>query len=212
MKILKKILIITLVFNLSRIIVSCCECPADIVKFDYNLVKTEFLRNDSAWTQHSTSDTMYAEAVAFKVMVSDSAAWHFYYAWQAPIASIGFSNAMAFSCDCSTPFKPNYQIEKLSILSLYDVSQNFPAQSDITSLFYLQKNSYGSLYTELPKYLNEIKDKVYFDDPTEELRLFLNTKLENDSARFVVNVKLANGIVFTDTTKTIYILPTPPSN
>lgn len=212
MKSIKKIFLIIILFNISRIIVSCCDCPADIVRFDFTMIDTKLLRNDSAWTQTLESDTMYAESVAFKTYVSDSSAYYFYYSNYCRQGFSLFPTAMAFSCDCSVPLKPNHYVSDIRIKTLYDINASNKAQSDVTSLFYVpdpESSMPNIVYTEISNQLNGLDSKVYFDDPTEEFQLYLKTAVENDSASFEVSIILSNGTILTDTTNIIHIIPTP---
>jgi hypothetical protein len=158
------------------------------------------------WPIESQTDTMKKAAFAFQVNVTGD--FPFLGKANQGIQSFGFSSAKAFSkTDCPMLYGANSRIDEISILTLFKISGNIPANSDVSDLF-LCSGKTGYYNSELYIPLNQLYpliNQVYEDYPETQFRLFLKNKVEADSARFIINVKLADNTVMADTTNLIFI-------
>jgi hypothetical protein len=158
------------------------------------------------WPIESQTDTMKMSAVAFQVNVTGD--FPFLGNANQGMQDFGFSSAKAFSkTNCPMFYGANSRIDEISIVTLFKINGNIPANSDVSHLFLCTRNT-GLYNSELYIPLNQIYpliNHVYEDYPEIQFQVFLKTKVEADSAKFQINIKLANNSVLTDTTSLIVI-------
>ena len=157
------------------------------------------------WPMQSQTDTMKRASVAFQVIVAGD----FPYFVQAnhSLQGIGFTSAQAFSkTNCPMLYGANQSIETISIITLFRINNSIAANTDVSNLFVCSaQTSYNSaLYSPLNQ-LYPIINHVYVDYPEVQFQLFLKNKVEADSARFIINVKLAYNTILFDTTRLIFM-------
>ncbi|MHC1775204.1 MAG: DUF5034 domain-containing protein [Lentimicrobium sp.] len=206
MRILKKALLILLIANIIRIIPGCCECDDSTMPFDFNKMDIINLDNSGDWTVTTNSDTMMPEAVAFEVELFDSLGY--YYAENFKSELKGFTSARAMSCDCSFPLKANHYLTSIRITSLYALSPETEAGSDVSDFFVARptnNSSSGGLYSSLETICQESNGKTYYDSGMESFGMFLTIPVENTQARFVINIGFSDNSVLSDTTRLINI-------
>ena len=173
--------------------------------FDFAKVSTKNLDNSGMWPTISQTDTMKRSSVAFQVNVAGD----FSYLGQQEqeVQGIGFQTAKAFAkTDCPMLYGAENSIENISITTLFNINKSILANSDVSDLFVStdQTNYNSALYIPLNQ-LYPIINHVYVDYPEVKFQVFLKSKVEADSARFVINIKLADNSVLSDTTKLIFI-------
>jgi hypothetical protein len=158
------------------------------------------------WPIESQTDTMKMSAVAFQVNVTGD--FPFLGKANEGMQGFGFSSAKAFSkTDCPMLYGANSRIDEISILTLFKINSNIPANSVVSDLFLCSGKS-GYYNSELYIPLNQLYpliNQVYEDYPETQFRLFLKNKVEADSAKFIINVKLSDNTVLADTTNLIFI-------
>ncbi len=202
----RSLFIITLVFVM-RTLSGCYNpvCPDDINYFDFSKVKITNLDNSGMYPTNLLSDTMEKAAVAFEINVSGD--FPFMVQAKNHKQGFGFSEANAFSKEnCPMLYKANSDIKNISVISLLKINESIPANTDISELFLAtDQTRYGTdLYVPLSQLYNKI-NHVYNDYQYTRFQLFLTKDVENDSARFVINIKLADNSVLSDTSSLIYI-------
>lgn len=206
MGIIKKVLLILAVTNIIRIIPGCCDCDSSSMPFNFNKMDIINLDNSGDWALTTNSDTMMAEAVAFEVELFDSLGY--YYAEDFKSNLKGFSSAQAMRCDCSFPLKPNQYLTSISITSLFALSSEISAGSDVSGLFVARptnNSSSGGLYSSLETTCNETNGKTYYDSGIESFGLYLTIPVENSRARFVISTNFSDDTILCDTTRLIII-------
>jgi hypothetical protein len=211
MRIFKKAMFILLMANVLRIIPGCCNCDDTPNLFDFNKSDIRNLDNSGEWLSSSASDTMLPGAVAFEVNLYDSLGYFYNeYAASDLFKSIGFTTSQAFSCDCSWPFMARQFLDDIRITTLYDVSGNILAGSDVTDLFVgkLGRNSStsSSVYLSLANIVKQTENKTYYDGGIESFGIFLKPEVENSIAQFTIQLTFSDQRVLTDTTNLIHIL------
>ncbi len=206
MRIFKKALMILAVSYLIRIIPGCCECDDSTMPFNFNKMDIINLDNSGDWAMTTSSDTMMPEAVAFEVQLFDSIGY--YYASEPSLSTGGFGHVQAMRCDCAFPFKANQYLTTITITSLLALSPDIEAGSDVSAYFLSQptnNSSSGSLYSSLESICSESNGKTYYDGGMESFGLYLTIPVENNQARFVINVIFSDNSVLSDTTRLINI-------
>ncbi|MBK6963358.1 MAG: DUF5034 domain-containing protein [Bacteroidales bacterium] len=206
MRIIKRALLILAIANLIRIIPGCCECDDSTMPFNFNKMDIINLDNSGDWAVTTNIDTMMAEAVAFEVELFDSLGY--YYAEDFKSNLKGFSSARAMSCDCSFPLKANHYLTSIRITSLYALSPEIDAGSDVSDFFVASptnNSSSGSLYSSLETICNESNGKTYYDSGMESFGLYLTIPVDNNQARFVISIGFSDNSVLSDTTRLITI-------
>ncbi|HPT14879.1 MAG TPA: hypothetical protein PK796_08840 [Bacteroidales bacterium] len=199
--IVKKLFVLIAAVSILRIISGCGDCPDDPVFFEFNEVSISNLDNSGAWSQVTTSDSMFDEAVSFRVMIDG------YFEpvkFQSSfLRNTGYSSCYAFS-KCPEILKPLHPITALTIKTLYPINNEIPANSDVSNMFVASESSWGNLYHPLTSHTVSLKDKIYYDF-SESFNIYLKSKVLNDKARFIISVRLDNDSIISDTTNIIYI-------
>ncbi|RLD55973.1 MAG: hypothetical protein DRJ01_15910 [Bacteroidetes bacterium] len=196
-----------ILINIIKLFSGCGPCDCNIAPgtFDFTQIKTENINNAGRWHSITESDTLKAAAVAFKISVSGNdtllSAYH--------ISSFGFSQACAFECYCPIPFKPNQLIEDISIKTIYDLSDDMPAGSDITNFFVGYTDNYSNtsdkLYLSIDEILNKINPDMLYDTQTVSFQVYLKKEITVQKAQFLFSITLSDGRVLSDTTSLITI-------
>lgn len=207
MKIIKKTGIIISIVFFVRILSSCfpCDCSDEVFFFDFEKVEIINLDNSQFWVNELEADTMKKAAVAFEIRIKPDEEQYEQYVCN---FSYSFSSAYAFSCDCSPKFKANQQISKIKIITLFDISDQAKANSDVTDLFVAYKeNYYGSnqLYIPIPNLYERINSDIYYDTQVQGFQLFMTQEIQNDSAQFIIEIELSDNRVLSDTTNILTI-------
>lgn len=207
MQIFKKVIYIFLFAGLLRIIPGCCKCDDSTMPFSFNKIDILNLDNSGDWAMTTGSDTMAAEAVAFEVALFDSLG--FSYAQEPSINLAGFGYASAFSCGCNIPYKANQYLTTISITTLYALTPEIAAGSDVSGLFVSRltnnSSSGSSLYSSLESVCSQTNGKTYYDSGNESFGLYLKTGVENTQARFVITTVYSDNRILSDTTNLIHI-------
>lgn len=192
-----------------RIVSSCCDCDSLPVYFNFNKADLRNVDNSRDYPFTITSDSMFAEAVAFEVSIFDSTGYYYLAENRNPFHNLGFSTASAFSCDCAMPFSPNQFIESIEIITLYPINPSTPAGSNVSELFVAESTSnsaVGSVYENLPQLCRQAQGKTYYDSGIESFRLFLKPAVENPVARFQIQLYFSDGSEIALTTGLIHII------
>jgi|WetSurMetagenome_2_1015567.scaffolds.fasta_scaffold233626_2 hypothetical protein len=198
---IKKLLILIVAVFILRIVPGCFDCPDDPVFFEFSDLTLSNLDNSGTWSQVSTSDSMFSEAVSFRIQING------YFGPERMQSSFlrntGFSLCYAFS-KCPEILKPAHPITEMSVKTLYPIDIATPVNSEVSNLFVASQSSYESLYQTLDSYIKSLSNKTY-DDFAETFNIYLKSKVMNDKARFVITVRLDDNSTISDTTQTIII-------
>jgi len=199
-------LIITLIFVM-RTLTGCFnyECPDGVYYFDFTGIRIQNLDNTGIWPKVMLNDTMKREAVSFQIEVSGDN--RLLGKVEKTSFSFGFPGAYAWSKEyCPPVYEANQKIDNLTIVSLLRLTENIPSNTDVTDIFLAtEETSYQTdLYVPITKLYQKI-NHTYIEYPKTGFRLFLGRGVENDSAQFIIKVRLADNTILADTTRVIHI-------
>lgn len=209
MNIKSKIVFLVMLAASVRIVSSCCDCDNLPAFFNFNKADLRNIDNSGDYPFTITSDSMYAEAVAFEVSIFDSTGYYYLAENRNPLNNLGFSTASAFSCDCAMPFTPNQFIERIEITTLYPLNTSTPAGSNVSELFVglsTSNSARGYVYETLSQLCQQTQGKIYYDGGIESFRLFLKPAVENPVARFQIQLHFSDGSQMALTTGLIHII------
>jgi hypothetical protein len=99
-------------------------------------------------------------------------------------------------------------IESISIISLFDISDDIPANTDVTSNFCYSFENYsvpGDLYLSWDQ-LKEILNDWSYNNKTVSFDLFFKENIQAGSAQFEISLGLSDGSTLHATTALIHLL------
>ncbi len=198
MRIVKLPILIGLIIVLPSLVGSCiCECDPTEVAFNYQEATITLMDNSGDFLAPALTDTLYREAVAFTFSISDTSLLA--HTLSTPNHnSLGWSTAVAVSCDCFVPFVPSQQIDQIMIKEL-------PSEREVTSLFVAEGTFDEWLYPSLPEAIHRLNSSAPYDFPQVDLTLVLTTPSETMEVQYTVEVLLSDGRSLTATSPTIYL-------
>lgn len=187
---LKVIALFTLSFGM-RLFFSCTppdSISTDPIEFNYNTLRLVGIDNSGQYLRsYSPIDTMYAEAVALNLTLSDSI-HHYAQNFNKILASISFTPAMATSIDFS--FIPVSKIEEIKVITLFDLDGEIKAGDDISQHIVYAMNSNFEMYKNSHQAIAKLN--VTQSEPSSSIGIILKKRVNNTKAQFKVNVLLNN--------------------
>ncbi len=198
----KIIIIVVSVFTI-RLFFSCCDCPNSLTYFDYERVDIKPVNNSGIWIT-SDIDTIKSEAVAFEVAISSNDT--FFYSFNR--FGLGFEHAYGVMCDCAMPYKAKQFIDSLKIRTIYNLTEQIVAGSDVTEQFVAYAGRYrnnSGLYISINKLIEDANNAVLFNTQAYYFYLFLKPKIDYNTARFSIDIYLSDKRVITELTPLITI-------
>ncbi len=191
-----KIALILLVGLAFRVFVSCTPPPP--ITMDYNMAKVVGIDNSGRYMPRFNSvDTMYSDAVAFNLVLYDSAFLYDVFVANNPRGFFAFSKANALSI--AENFKPLNKVDQLKIKTLFDIDSDIKAGDDVTGLM-LYAGSDFDLYKGLDYAISKLNGEQY--EPRGTVQLVFTKPVRNTMAGFRVDITLDNGrqiICFSET-------------
>ncbi len=179
--------IILILGVIARILFGCGPFIQDI---SYNGISVDGLDNSRDYMSHfwNTKDTLYSEAVALNLCLSDTS----YYSehdtvYDFSLNSLSFTGAMATSIDYR--YVSKNKVLDIKIHTLFDIDNKIKAGDNIEDIVLYAVDSYhDDLYkseNQAISSLNGIKDS-----PRAVVYLVLKTPVKNTKAQFKVDVLL----------------------
>lgn len=199
---------------LIKLMLSCCsifggcECNNPPIIYSLNVVEISSNNHSGLIGAIPDTDTMFCESVSFSVTLRDTNFYYPYYAYKQVYRGLpGFTSSYAYSDDCDPLFSLNEKIEKVEIITLFQINPSIPLGTDVAELFAAESSNYpnNGLYATLTDVVNYLNTSIS-NFPNISFEVFLKEKVENSSARFVFNLHLSDGRVLTDTTSLVVIL------
>jgi|GEM_PF-1210674 hypothetical protein len=149
--------------------------------------------------------------ISVKIRLSDTVPWE---PWrERGLAHFGFPRAYGLTCEDPYFPVPNQIITGIQIKTLHHISNAFPALSDVSAGFYGLEEG-GFLFVKLNDFIGNqanfrarLLHHEFQSRPFSEFRLYLRERVENPTARFVIQVALSDGSSLVDTTRAITITP-----
>ena len=180
---LKVAIVFTLGFGV-RLFFSCT--PPEPIEINYNMLSLAGIDNSGQYMRsYPAVDTMYAEAVALELTVSDSIR-HYAQNFNKFIESVSFTSAMATSIDYS--FIPISKVEAIKVTTLFDIDSEIKAGDDISQYIVYATNSNFEMYKNSHQaiaVLNRVQSS-----PSSSIGIILKKTVKNTKAQFKVNVLL----------------------
>lgn len=203
---------IIVIIALIKVVQSCilfpnCECSDEVFYYSINSIEITNIDNSQTYPQFTEEDEMHKAAVAFNVLISDTTLTE-NYAYSQPLqSSIGFSTALAWSCDCSMNYLPEPTIQNFNIFTNFDINDTVKAGDDVSNLFLVTDYSWSNrdLYYELNELIN-LANLTTNEMPGILLKIFLKVPVDNSKAEFTIEITLSNDTKISQTTNTITII------
>lgn len=199
----KILLFLAIDFGL-RLVFSCNPPPPEEINFNYNKIDVVGVDNSGQYLNANNAvDTMYADAVALKLTLSDTT---FYpSAYSQNILQELFSFQSAYATSVARNFIPLEKVESIQIKTLMDINNDIKAGDDITNHFlYASADNTSGLYQDLGQGIEQLNSIQ--SDTKSDIVLILNKTVENTNARFEVKLTLDNGTILSCTTELFTII------
>jgi hypothetical protein len=182
---LKVIAVFTLSFGI-RLFFSCT--PPDPIEMNYNTLSLLGIDNSGRYIRsYSPIDTMYAEAVALELTVSDSIR-HYAQNFNKIVESVSFAPAMATSIDYS--FIPVSKIEEIKVITLFDIDNEIKAGDDISQHILYAMDYNFEMYKNSHQAIAELNGVQ--SNPSCSIGIILKKMVKNTKAQFKVIILLDN--------------------
>jgi hypothetical protein len=189
---------------LIQLFFSCDPPDSTPIDINYNYLSVKGVDNSGQYMSgyYDAVDTMYSEAVAFKLTLSDSS--YYYYASNRvkSVKPLSFSSAMALSIDDS--YTPVNQVKDIKTTTLFDIDNELRAGADISSHILYSSGDMFELY-ENHNYAISTLNAVQ-NDASGSVYLFLKKAVQNTMLQFKVEITLDNDAVLVCKTDTVTII------
>ena len=198
-----KVIVLLAVGFVFKLFFSCTPFSDSVSEITYNTASIEGIDNSGMFMEfYSTTDTLYSEAVALKLTLSDSSV--FYAASCSPGIMQGFSFRAAHATSINQTFVPVHKVKGIKVKTLLDMNDSIKAGDDITAhILCSQGNSYR-MYSNLNQgisWLNGVQS-----EESSSIVLVLKKTVKNTNARLEVAIILDNGDELLCTTKLFTII------
>jgi hypothetical protein len=194
---IKKIVILVLIFNLISIIQSCCT---EEYEYKWTDVRIDILDNAGELPILTTNYPVNKKALGFRIALSDTAIQI--------VQGFRLMNT-TYATSCGQNYTRTHNLVSLKIKTLFEYSQKYPGGSDITGLFMgRESENTKSAYASIEDTISKINEKprtystVYTGYIDFDLYLLDTTAITGEQ-RFEVELKMSDGTVFTQQTDTI---------
>lgn len=170
-----------------RLFFSCTPNNYLPSKMEYNVAAISGIDNSDRFMRiNSNIDTMYTDAVAIKLTLSDSSFHHFASNFNHAIASFSFTSVMANSYE--PHFIPSKKAVSIKIKTLHNLDDNIKAGDDISSFMHYTKGNDFELYQNVDlaiAILNGIQSQ-----PNSSIVMVLQKSIQNTKAQFEIEITL----------------------
>jgi len=172
-----------------KLFFSCTPNSQDPIEINFNAISLIGIDNSERYVNSSYSDTLFADAVALKITLSDTAGFY------ATSSSENLMHALSFQTlkadDISPSFIPRNKVVDIKVKTLMDINGSLKAGDDISEHVLCLRGSFD-LYYNLNHGIAWLNGIQSFS-PGSSLIIVLKTAVENLHAQFEVNVTLENG-------------------
>lgn len=173
-----------------KLLFSCTLFSDSLTEITYNSASIEGIENSGMFMEfYSTTDTLYSEAVALKLTLSDSSVFYAASCYRDIIQ--GFSFRAAHATSIVQTFVPVHKVEGIKVKTLLDMNDSIKAGDDISAhILCSQGNSYR-MYSKLNQGISWLNDAQ--SEESGSIVLVLKTAVKNTNARFEVAITLDSG-------------------
>lgn len=186
-----------------ELLVSCCDCKESTYSdYTHCAIIVNNIDNSGDNPEISISSPIPKEAFGISVIIERSP--EMCNIQQAP--SLLFSSACAFSCHCPPEivFLPLDSVVSITISTLNDLNDDFPANSDVSDLFFVFS---GSEFSDIPAFILDSKKEYPYSVPTSEETEFLLMEPANAGIhQFEISLFLSDGRVLSQVTEPVQFI------
>ncbi len=183
---------IIVAFSFGVLLFSACEPETqEPIDINYNTATVVgFDNSDRFFNDHDTSDTLYSEAVALKLTLSDSLFLTKLSHTTTVPTTFPFKSAMALSI--VRKYRPINKVTNIEIKTLLDINEELKAGNDVSNQFLCANANNFDLYHSLNQGISWLNDDQDFYD-MGTLFLVLKTGIKNTNAQFEIKIQFDNG-------------------
>jgi hypothetical protein len=183
-----KVLIVLTLSFCTKLLFSC-DPTLETIEINYDAAEVMGIDNSARYlANHIDVDTLYAEAVALRVTVSDTSN---HYAENFPTKWQPFSFQPLHAWDYQPVFAPKAKVLAITVKTLVDINETLKAGSDVSDYVLYAPESFGGLYKRLNYGLSRLNGTQSTRDSS--IDLVLKTPVENTHAQFEITITLDNG-------------------
>ncbi len=199
------ILVLSIIFII-KLVTSCLPNTDEGAKIYYDIdsLSIQNMDNSKEYLTFNPDDKMYSAAVSFRLKFLSTSREFGHYGMHQSKSTAGFATAYARS-----PVEPlyysNQTIRKITIITLRDISPEFPAGTDVTNLF-LVHNDHRDLYEKIDETLKRFETQNGSLGMLQ-MDLILKESIKNHEAQFRYIVELSDNTSLTKETNLIEIVP-----
>lgn len=199
----KAIILLILGFGV-RLFFSCTPFSQDPIEIEYNSISIVGINNSERFLDYYSSvDTIYSDAVALKLTLSDSSFFYESSFYENLTQTCSFQTLRADDIDPS--YIPKHKVVDISVKTMLDINDSLNAGDDISEYVLTAYRDNFDLYHNLNQgilWLNGIQS--YYE--SSSIILVLKTSVKNTNAQFEVIVTLDNGNKLTGITELFTII------
>ncbi|HPW67030.1 MAG TPA: hypothetical protein PLY32_03400 [Salinivirgaceae bacterium] len=198
----KVIVILTLGFSI-KLILSCTPHPSEPIEMNFNKIRVHGIDNsDKYLNNRKYVDTMYSNAVAFTLNLSDTTHGYSIYCANKALRTLSFAPAMATSISIS--YIPVNRVTQIKITTLLDIDDDIKAGDDITDIFLFENDRDGFLYKNINSAITKLNGKQ--SCASRSINAILTVAAKRPTLQLNFQVTLDNDIVLSVDTDVITIL------
>lgn len=197
-----KVTLLVIVFTAFRVLNSCTPPPP--VAINFNAVNAYGIDHSGKYAQtYQVADSMYSEAVAFVVTISDSTYWFDYYSCAHTLRDwLSFTEAKA--SDYSPCYYSKTKVSDLAFYTVYDINETIKAGERIDEHVYFSGVRAALYHQDKNRVIESFNG--YQNVPFSSALLILRPKVQNNKVQFKIDITLEDGRVLTCLTNTVKII------
>lgn len=185
-----------LLFCIAIILNRCCSVEYQFKWVGFN---TCLLDNSGIETIKATSDSVKEKALGLRIIFKDSI-------WSLAYQKIGLSTP-ACATTCRQTFSMVNSMSAIKIYTVYDLSQSYPANSEVTSLFLARySQNVKSNYLKLSEIISDLSSSNRDQSSMEAFDLFLfNQEKMKPKCRFKIEISFSDHTILNNETTDIVL-------
>ncbi len=186
----KVIILLTLSFGL-KLFFSCTPCSQNPIEISYNNLSVTGIDNSNRYLDYNnTADTMYSDAVALKLTLSDTSMFYAASFFPKKMQTFSFQNARADDNDPS--YIPLNKVVDIKVKTLLDINESIKAGDDISEQVLCSSGNNFDMYHNLSQGISWLNGIQSYSE-SSSIILVLKTSVKNTNAQLEVKVTLDNG-------------------
>ncbi len=197
-----KATLLVILFTALRIFNSCTPPPP--IGMDFNTVNAFGVDHSGKYTNPNTvADSMYSEAVAISVTISDSTLWfRSYSSVNTRISTFSLTEAKA--SDYTPYFYSETKVVDMAFHTIYDIDETIKAGDRIDEHIYFSGERTALYHQDKNRVIESFKG--YHNAPYCSALLIFRPKVQNNKLQFKIDITLEDGRTLTCLTNTVKII------